>query len=128
MNVEQAREYCISLRGVTEHFPFDDVSLVFKVENKMFALLSLDTLPAQLFLKCDPDLAIQLREKFSGIEPAWHFNKKYWNQISLERDVDDELITWCVKHSYCEVLKKLPKRIQQNYQDLLSQQTIPTQL
>lgn len=128
MNVEQVREYCLSLRGVTEHFPFDDVSLVFKVEGKMFALLSLDEIPSHISLKCDPDLVIQLREKFRGVEPAWHFNKKYWNTLYLESDLDDCLIQWCLRHSYCEVLKKLPKRVQQNYHDLLSQEAIPTQL
>lgn len=115
MNVEAVREYCISLKGVTEHFPFDDVSLVFKVEGKMFALLSFTEIPPHLSVKCDPDIAILLRDRFAGVVPAWHFNKRHWNRVYIESDVEEELVKWCIRHSYGEVLKKLPKRIQQDY-------------
>lgn len=115
MNVEAVREYCISLQGVTEHFPFDDVSLVFKVEGKMFALLSFTEIPPHISLKCDPDIAILLRDRFEGVVPAWHFNKRYWNRVYVESDVTENLVKWCIRHSYNEVLKKLPKRIQQHY-------------
>ena len=76
MNVETVREYCLNKKGVTESFPFDDVSLVVKVMNKMFALIDLEE-ANHIALKCDPEKAIELREHYSGIEGAYHFNKKY---------------------------------------------------
>lgn len=86
MNIEEAREYCLSLRNVTESFPFDDVSLVFKVENKMFALLSLDAEEPYIALKCSTDYTEELRERYTAVEPAYHFNKSIgtvfiWNAI-----------------------------------------------
>ena len=91
MNVETIREYCLSKRGVTESFPFDDVSLVIKVMNKMFALIDLEE-ANHIALKCDPEKAIELREHYSGIEGAYHFNKKYWNSVRFDSDVDDKLM------------------------------------
>ena len=88
MNVETVREYCLNKKGVTESFPFDDVSLVVKVMNKMFALIDLEE-ANHIALKCDPEKAIELREHYSGIEGAYHFNKKYWNSVRFESDVDD---------------------------------------
>lgn len=92
MNIEEAREYCLSLYNVTESFPFDDMNLVFKVENKMFALLSLDAEEIHLALKCDPAKAEELRERYHAVEPAWHFHKKYWNDVYLERDMKEDEI------------------------------------
>ena len=91
MNVETVREYCLNKKGVTESFPFDDVSLVVKVMNKMFALIDLEE-ANHIALKCDPEKAIELREHYSGIEGAYHFNKKYWNSVRFESDVDDKLM------------------------------------
>lgn len=79
MNYEDLRDYCLSLKGVTEHFPFDEFSLVMKVQGKMFALLPLDNPETQIALKCDPERAIQLRDEFPAITAAYHFNKKHWN-------------------------------------------------
>lgn len=76
MNIEEAREYCLSLKNVTECFPFDDVSLVFKVENKMFALLPLDAEEPYVALKCSTDYTEELRDRYNAVEPAYHFNKK----------------------------------------------------
>ena len=103
MNIEEAREYCLSLKNVTECFPFDDVSLVFKVEGKMFLLL--------------PDYAIELRDHYNGVEGAWHFNKKYWNTIYLDRDMPDSEIKHWIHHSYREVIAKLPKKIREAYEN-----------
>lgn len=75
MNIEEAREYCLSLKNVTECFPFDDVSLVFKVEGKMFLLLPLDTVEPCVSLKCSTDYIEDLRERYTAVEGAWHFNK-----------------------------------------------------
>lgn len=115
MDIEVAREFCLSLKGVTECFPFDDVSLVFKVETKMFALLSLDEQPSHISLKCDPDLALELRDTYNAVDAAWHFNKRYWNRVFLVGDMPDEKIKECIVHSYDEIIKKLPKKIRSSY-------------
>ncbi len=117
MNIEEARAYCISLKNTTESFPFGDDSLVFKVENKMFALLALEAEEPYIAVKCNPDLAIELREKYNAVEGAYHFNKKYWNGIYLERDMKDIEIKQWILHSYKEVLSKLPKAIREKYKD-----------
>ena len=109
MNIETLRQYCLTKPFTTEEFPFDDVSLVFKVMGKMFLLLPLDT-PDSISVKCDPGYAIELREKYSGIEGAYHFNKKYWNSVSLnDDDIPDKLILGLIDHSYNQVVLKLPK-------------------
>lgn len=117
MNIEEVREYCLSLKNVTECLPFDDVSLVFKVENKMFLLLPLDADEPKLSLKCSTDYVEELRERFKAVEPAFHFNKKYWNTIYLERDMEDEDIKYWIRHSFHEVIAKLPKRIRDLYNE-----------
>jgi len=115
MNIEDIREYCLLLRNTTECFPFDDASLVFKVENKMYLLISLDAEEPYIAVKCDPDLVEELREKYNAVEPAYHFNKKYWNAIYLQRDMSDKEIKEWIDHSYREVIKKLPKKTRQMY-------------
>lgn len=117
MNIEFAREYCLSLKNVTECFPFDEVSLVFKVENKMFLLLPLDAEEPKISLKCNPDYTEELRERYNAVEGAYHFNKKYWNTIYLERDIPDEEIKHWIRHSYREVIAKLPKKIRETYHE-----------
>ena len=115
MNIEGLRDYCLSLKGATESFPFDDVSLVFKVLDKMFALIPIDEPELSIALKCDPEKAIELREEYSCVEPAYHFNKKYWNTIYLNRQMSDETVKFWIRHSVDEVLKKLPKSVQCEY-------------
>lgn len=117
MNIEEARLYCLSLKNTTECLPFDDVSLVFKVENKMFALLPLDAEEPCVSLKCNTEFIEDLRERYRAVEPAFHFNKKYWNTIYLERDMDDEDIKHWLHHSYREVIAKLPKKVRETYAD-----------
>lgn len=117
MNVETIREYCLSKKGTTESFPFDETSLVIKVMNKMFALIDLEEANS-ITLKCDPERAIELREHYSGIEGAYHFNKKYWNGIYFDIDVDDKLIKELVDHSYDEVIKKFTKKLRAEYDAL----------
>lgn len=113
MNIEELREYCISFKAVTEHFPFDEVTLVFKVKDKMFALIPLDNPQAQIALKCDPDRAIELREQYTSIIPAWHFNKKYWNTVIISPEISTDLLTELIQHSYNLVVSGLPKKLQQ---------------
>lgn len=117
MNVEIAREYCLSKKGVTECLPFDDVSLVMKVMGKMFALIDLEE-ASTISLKCDPEYAIELRERYSAVEAAYHFNKKHWNGVYFNRDVDDKLIKQFIDHSYEEVLKKFTKKLRAEYDAL----------
>lgn len=114
MDIEKAREYCIAKKGCEECFLFDDVTLVFKVMGKMFAVLSLDN-PDMIILKCDAVYALELREKYSAVEPAFHFNKKYWNQIWFGSDVPDELLCSLIDHSLDEVVKKFTKKMREEY-------------
>lgn len=117
MDIETAREYCLSKKGVTECLPFDEYSLVMKVMGKMFALIDLES-ANKLCLKCDPEYAIELRERYSAIEGAYHFQKKYWNQVFLDRDADDKLIKHLIDHSLEEVIKKFTKKMRAEYEAL----------
>lgn len=109
MNIEEIREYCISKPGVTEGFPFNDTALVFKVAGKMFALLDLSEEARGITLKCDPGLALELREQYPGVTPAWHFNKKHWNGINLSGNISDNDIRNWIDHSYGIVVESLPE-------------------
>ena len=109
MNIEEIREYSLAKPGVTEGFPFNDTALVFKVAGKMFALLDLSEDSKGISLKCDPELAIELREQHNEVTPAYHFNKQHWNGVSLKGGIsDDQLKAW-IDHSYTIVVKSLPK-------------------
>lgn len=111
MNVEDIRAYCISKPGVTESFPFDEHTLVFKVMNKMFAIVGLERQPLFVNLKCDPDYAIELREQYDGIIfPGYHMNKKLWNSVYLERELSLELYLSLIDHSYELIVNSLPKK------------------
>ena len=116
MDIESIRDYCLTKRAATEEFPFDDTTLVFKVAGKMFACMPLER-PDMLILKCDADYALDLREQHSAIEPAWHFNKKYWNQHRISELEDRRLIS-LIDHSYDEVLKKLPRKTREEINNL----------
>ncbi|MHC1778447.1 MAG: MmcQ/YjbR family DNA-binding protein [Lentimicrobium sp.] len=108
MNIEELREYCLSLPGVTEHFPFDETTLVFKVSGKMFALTDLEG-PLSVNLKCDPELAIELREQYPSVKPGYHMNKMHWNTIEIDGAISDRLITGWIDHSY-SLIAKLKKK------------------
>lgn len=109
MNIEEYRDFCMSFAGVTEEFPFDSQTLVFKVMGKMFALTDVDTFES-VNLKCDPDRAVLLREEYEEIIPGWHMNKKHWNTVSTIGSLDDELIEELITNSYNLVADKLPKK------------------
>ncbi|MVM32729.1 MmcQ/YjbR family DNA-binding protein [Spirosoma sp. HMF4905] len=112
MNTETIRDYCIAKSGVTESFPFGGDALVFKVGGKMFALLSTESRPTTINLKCDPERAVQLREEHSAVTPGYHMNKTHWNTITIDGSVrTTELQEW-IDHSYELVRKSLPKAIQ----------------
>ncbi|WP_413999963.1 MmcQ/YjbR family DNA-binding protein [Flavobacterium sp. W1B] len=121
MNLETYYEYCLSKKGVTEHFPFDEDTLVFKVGAKMFALSSLDKWekgqPA-VNLKCDPDRSAELRAEYDDINAGFHMSKMHWNTVSINRDVPDGLIQKLIDHSYDLVFKSLTKKLQNEIQEL----------
>lgn len=114
MNIETYRDFCVSKEGVTEHFPFDKDTLVFKVGGKMFALTSLKNWEEgtqSLNLKCDPEYAIALRSEFASIEPGYHMNKKHWNTIRIYKgEVPVKRIQDLINHSYDLVVKSLTKK------------------
>jgi len=111
MNIEELRDYCLALNGATEHFPFDEVTLVLKVQGKMFGLIPLDNPETQITLKCDPEKAISLREDYSAIVPAWHFNKKHWNTVLIDPSISRALLCELIQHSYSLVVAGLPKKL-----------------
>lgn len=121
MHIEQLREYCISKKGVTEHFPFDEVTLVFKVMGKMFALVGLNKWEqgeTKINLKCDPDWAEELRCEYESINAGWHMSKKHWNTVSLNKDVSDAFAFELIDHSYNLVVSGLTKKLKAELENL----------
>ena len=119
MNIEDFREYCLSLPMATEDMPFGDDCVIFRVCNKIFACASLGS-NDYYALKCNPEYAIELRERYSDIEPAWHWNKKYWNQIRLQGTLPNDLVKSLIRHSYAEVVAKLPKKTKLELPEILT--------
>ena len=109
MNIEELRDYCIAKKGVTESFPFDETTLVFKVANKMFALVSMDNDPLTINLKCDPEKAILLREEYEAVKPGYHSNKRHWNTVTVGQ-VRKNLEQEWIDDSYNLVVESLPKK------------------
>ena len=119
MNIESFRDYCLSLPGVEEGFPFGEDTLVLKVMGKMFALGSLSSPWFRVNLKCDPEKAINLREEYESIIPGWHMNKKHWNTVTFEfGELSDELVIELTKHSYELVASKLTKKLKEELKNL----------
>ncbi len=108
MNIEQIREYCLSLKGVTEDMPFGDDTLVFRVMNKIFALVNLEG-ETRINLKCDPGRAIELREEHPAIIPGYHMNKAHWNTVIIDGSLKWDLVTSLIDHSYELIVESLPK-------------------
>jgi predicted DNA-binding protein (MmcQ/YjbR family) len=106
VNLEKFREYCLSKPGSTEGTPFGETVLVFKAGEKIFALASLDDVPARANLKCDPDLALELRDRYEQVRPGYHMNKKHWNTIEIETGIPDAEIRKMIDHSFDLVAKK----------------------
>ncbi len=107
MNIESFRDYCLGKKGVVETFPFGENTLVFKVMNKMFALTDVDDFQS-VNLKCDPEWAIELREKYAAIIPGYHMNKKHWNTVLIDGSLSDDFVQKMIDHSYKLVVSKLP--------------------
>lgn len=122
MNIQGFYDYCLAKKGVTEHFPFDEDTLVFKVGGKMFALSSLSQWEkgeASVNLKCDPDRALELRAQYEAIEPGYHMSKVHWNTIAVDGDVPEKMFRELIDHSYELVFKSLTKKLQS---EILEQQ------
>ena len=114
MNLDYFYEYCLSKKGVTEHFPFNEDALVLKVGGKMFLLSSLSSWEngsPKVNLKCDPERAQELRAEYDGIQPGYHMSKKHWNTVSINKEVPDTLIKELIDHSYELVYTSLSNKI-----------------
>lgn len=110
MNIEAIRSYCLQKKGVSESFPFDKETLVFKVLGKIFLLAPLERVPSQVNLKYDPLRALDLRESHDGIVvPGYHMNKKHWNTLFVDQ-LPKELVKELIDHSYDLVVSGLPRK------------------
>lgn len=115
MNLEKYYEYCLSKKGVTEHFPFDQDVLVFKVGDKMFALSSLkqwEKGEPTINLKCDPEYTLELRAQYNDIQPGYHMSKIHWNTVTINGEVSDKLVEQLIDDSYRLIFKSLSVKIQ----------------
>ena len=106
MNVEELRDYTLSLKDVDEGFPFGEDTLVFKTNNKIFLLVSLSSSPLEFNVKCDPEYAVELREKYSCILPGYHMNKKHWNTVIVDGTLSNTQLKQFIKDSWILVAKK----------------------
>lgn len=113
MTITFFREYCLSKKGVTEDTPFDKNTLCFKVGGKIFAIIDIELFES-VNLKCDPEWAVELRERYDGIVSGFHMNKKHWNTVFFGRDVADKLILELVDHSYALIFGSLPKNLRES--------------
>ncbi len=118
MHIEAFRDYCLGLKGVTEDFPFDEETLCFKVMGKIFALTDVDHF-GSVNLKCEPDKALELRERYSAVKPGYHMNKKHWNTVLIDGSVPDNTLMEWIEHSYLMVVKTLTKKQQQHLASLI---------
>jgi len=115
MDLEAFREYCLSKSAAIESTPFGEDVLVFKVAGRIFALAPLDEIPATVNLKCDPDLALELRDRYEQVHPAYHMNKRHWNTVELDSGIPDMELRKMIDHSYELVVKNLPKAMRDKF-------------
>lgn len=118
MDIEAIREYCLSLPLVTEDMAFGEDYLLFRVGDRIFGCVGL-VRKDYFVVKCDPVLAIELRERYLDIEPAWHWNKKYWNQLRLSGSLSTAMIRSLILHSYSQVVARLPRRFVAQHPEIL---------
>ena len=116
MNIEALREYCLSKPGVTESFPFDENTLVFKVAGKIFLLTDLLD-EFSMNVKCDPEKAVELREQYPCVQPGYHMNKKHWNTVMIDGSVSDREVAEWIDASYRLVVQSLPLKERARYSD-----------
>ena len=113
MTADELRGACLALTGATETFPFGPENSVFKVAGKIFALSALDRTPLEVSLKCDPDLAVELRASYAAIRPGYHLDKRHWNTLTLDGTLPDDLVRDLVEDSYDLVVSALPRRMRE---------------
>lgn len=118
MDIELLRDYCLAKKGVEEGFPFGSETLVFKVMGKLFLLTGMASQPLQFNAKCDPEKAIELREKYSCVIPGYHMNKQHWNTIICDGSVNDKRLKEWIDHSYELIVDSLPKKLKQELEQL----------
>ncbi|MCK8521065.1 MmcQ/YjbR family DNA-binding protein [Aquimarina sp. D1M17] len=118
MNVEVFRTYCLAKKGVTEEFPFDEHTLVFKVMGKIFAITGLERIPFSVNLKCDPERSLELREYHPEITPGYHMNKKHWNTVDFTGGLTSQMLHELIDHSYDLVVNSLTKKLKQELEQL----------
>jgi len=119
MNIEEFRDYCITKPGVTESFPFDETTLVFKVMGKMFALTDTED-DFAINLKCDPERAVSLRAQYPAVIPGYHMNKLHWNTIRIDGSMNDDFLYELVNHSYDLIVKSLTKAKKEELKEIIS--------
>lgn len=117
MNAEQIHAYCKGKKGVTESFPFNETTLVFKVQNKMFALLSLDE-ELSINLKCPPEKVDELRERYSAVLPGYHMNKRHWNTVKPDNSIHWDILREWIDQSYNLIVESLPKKLREELKNM----------
>ena len=120
MNIESLREYCLKKPEVDESFPFGESTLVFKVAGKIFLIASLDEVPLRINLKCDPEKAIELREKYDSVLPGYHMNKTHWNTIIIDGSFSRNDLTEWIDDSYLLVVNSLKKKDKERIQGFIN--------
>jgi predicted DNA-binding protein (MmcQ/YjbR family) len=113
VNARELRDSCLRHAGAVEEFPFGPEHSVFKVAGKMFALTALDRAPLEVSVKCEPELAEQLRNTYPAIRPGYHLNKRHWNTVTVDGDLPDQLVRDLIEDSYDLVVSALPKRVRE---------------
>ena len=110
MDAKELRRWCLAQSGAVEDFPFGPEHSVFKVGGKMFALASLDRAPLEVSVKCEPELAVELRATHDAVRPGYHLNKRHWNTLTLDGELADQLVRELIEDSYDLVVSALPRR------------------
>jgi predicted DNA-binding protein (MmcQ/YjbR family) len=113
MDAEALRNWCLAQPGAIEDFPFGPETSVFKVGGKLFALSALERAPLEVSVKCEPDLAVALRDSYAAIRPGYHLNKRHWNTVTLDGSLEDRMVRDLVEDSYDLVVEGLPKRVRE---------------
>lgn len=118
MNIESYRAFCLNLTGVTEGFPFDETTLVFKVMNKIFTITDTEDI-FKIAVKCDPENAEYRREMYPAVKPGYHLSKKHWNTVIVDGSVSDSMLQQWIIESYDLIVAGLPKKIKEELNALI---------
>jgi predicted DNA-binding protein (MmcQ/YjbR family) len=113
MTRDDVLDRCAALPGAVEDYPFGEGVAVFKVGDRIFALVPLEGSPGSVNLKCDPELALELRARHPSVRPGYHQNKQHWNTVELDGSIEDGELRWMIEHSYELVVAKLPRAVRE---------------